>query len=269
MEPMMKSESYTPGHSQNAADFMAKRTLESHGAFFIPYLDRNATVLDCGCGPGTITLDIARCASSAEVVGVDIAQSQIDRATAAATQQGVPNATFRVADCYSLPFADCTFDRLFSLALMEHLADPVRALGEMHRVLKPGGIIGLCSPDWGSFVLAPPSPELTSAVAAYTALQSRNGGDVNAGRKLGTHLETVGFDHVQMSARYECYPSLEFIGEYLALQLDGKGDVGSANTLRVWSRHKAGMFAQAWVSAVARRVLPNSSESPGTSEILQ
>lgn len=123
----------------------------------------------------------------------------------------------------------------------------------MYRVLKPGGIVGLCSPDWGGFVLAPPSPELTSSVAAYTALQSKNGGDVNAGRKLGAHLETAGFDHVQMSARYECYPSLEFIGEYLALQLESKKDGRSAETFRVWSRQKSGMFAQAWISAVARK----------------
>jgi hypothetical protein len=94
-------------------------------------------------------------------------------------------------------------------------------------------------------------------VTAYTALQSKNGGDVNSGRKLGTHLEAAGFDHVQMSASYECYPSLEFIGEYLALPLEGKKDPRSAETFRVWSRQKSGMFAQAWVSAIARKALPN------------
>ena len=249
----MKLESYTPGHSRNASDFMAKRTLESHGAFFIPHLDGKRTVLDCGCGPGTITLDIARRVAPAEVVGVDFGQSQIERASEAAVQAGLSNAKFKVADCYALPFADSTFDRVFSHALIEHLGEPVRALRDMYRVLKPGGIIGLCSPDWDGFVLAPPSSELTSAVAAYTAMQSRNGGDVNAGRKLGAHLETAGFDHVQMSARYECYPSLKFIGEYLALQLEDQGDARSAATLRTWSQRKAGIFAQAWISAVARR----------------
>ena len=56
-----------------------------------------------------------------------------------------------------------------------------------------------------------------------------------------------------MSARYECYPTLGFIGEYLALQLEGAGDMASARTFREWARSNGGMFAQAWVSAVARK----------------
>jgi ubiquinone/menaquinone biosynthesis C-methylase UbiE len=67
---------------------------------------------------------------------VDFGQSQIERATEAASREGVFNANFNVADCYALDFADSTFDRVFSHALMEHLSDPVRALREMYRVIK-------------------------------------------------------------------------------------------------------------------------------------
>ena len=56
-----------------------------------------------------------------------------------------------------------------------------------------------------------------------------------------------------MSARYECYPSLTFIGEYLALQLDCASDPKSAATFRAWSRAPGGLFAQCWVSAVGRK----------------
>jgi SAM-dependent methyltransferase len=247
----MAAETYTPGHSPNAADFMAQRTLESHGSFFLPHLQPGLSVLDCGCGPGSITLGIAARAAPAEVVGIDFEQSQIERAAAGAARTDVANLRFETADCYALPFGDANFDRAFSHALMEHLRDPVRALRELHRVLKPGGIIGVCSPDWGGFILSPPSSELARAVEAYMRLQSKNGGDVRVGRKLGAHLAAAGFAAVRMSARYECYPSLEFIGEYLALQLERAGDEPSARVLRAWSQQQGGMFAQAWVSAIA------------------
>lgn len=245
--------SYTPGHSQHAADFMARRTLESHGKFFLPYLDEGVSVLDCGCGPGSITLGLAARVGRGQVIGMDLAPSPIKRALASARRHQVSNVRFGVGDGYALPFSDRTFDRIFSHALIEHLADPQRALREWARVLKPGGIIGLCSPDWGGFILSPPSDELSSAIRAYMALQTQNGGDVHAGRKLGGHLTAAGFLSPCLSAHYECYPSLPLIAEYLAVQLSRVGEWRSAETLRAWSRDATGLFAQAWVSAVARK----------------
>lgn len=245
---MTSPETYTPGHSQNATDFMAARSLGSHGGFFTEHLESGLSVLDCGCGPGSITLGIAERVAPGQVVGVDSGFTQVELATARGT--GVPNASFRVADCYRLPFDDNAFDRVFSHALLEHLAEPARAVREMWRVLKPGGVVGVCSPDWGGFILSPPSPALAEAVAAYTALQSRNGGDVGVGRKLGVLLGSAGFAAARMSARYECYPSLEFVGAYLADQLERDGYVGHARTLRDWSGSSGGMFAQSWVAAV-------------------
>jgi SAM-dependent methyltransferase len=245
--------SYTPGHGTNAADFMGRRSFLSHGAFFRPYLAPGLSVLDCGCGPGTITLGIAEVVAPGRVVGIDFGASQVERATASAASAGVTNVSFQTADCHALPFADAAFDRVFSHALLEHLPDPVRALREFHRVLVPEGVVGVCSPDWGGFILAPPSEALSRAVEAYTNLQARNGGDPGAGRKLGAHLAAAGFEDVSMAARFECYPSLEVIGEYLALQLERAGDVRSAGVFRDWSRGAGGMFAQAWVSATGRK----------------
>jgi hypothetical protein len=105
----------------------------------------------------------------------------------------------------------------------------------------------------GGFILAPPSAPLSSAVDAYTKLQAKNGGDVLVGRKLGLLLRQAGFSDISMSARYECYSSLPFIGEYLALQLERAGDSLSAQTFRTWSQDVDGMFAQAWVSCTARK----------------
>jgi SAM-dependent methyltransferase len=253
MGTSMPTESYTPGHTQNAADFMARRTVHTHGQFFLPYLSPGMSVLDCGCGPGSISLSMAPLVAPGRVVGVDAGGSQVERAAGAAAALGMVNAEFRGADCRALPFPADSFDRVFSHALLEHLADPLTALAEWRRVLKPGGIIGVCSPDWGGFVLAPPSAALSAAVETYEALQTRNGGDVRAGRKLGAYLERAGFTGIAMSARYECYPSLPLIGEYLALQLERAGDSGAAAAFRDWSQGRGGLFAQCWISCTARR----------------
>ena len=188
-----------------------------------------------------------------EVIGVDFAPAQIARAREAAARDGRRNVRFETGNVYSLAFESGRFARIFSHALIEHLADPQRALRELYRVLAPEGIIGVCSPDWGGFLLSPPSPALSRAVDAYMALQSGNGGDVRAGRNLGPHLAAAGFEAVQVSARYECYDPRELIAEYLGRQLEEAGDAASASVLRDWGKEEPGMFAQAWVCAVARK----------------
>jgi hypothetical protein len=94
---------------------------------------------------------------------------------------------------------------------------------------------------------------LSDAVEAYKALQTRNGGDVGVGRKLGGHLASAGFHAVRLSARYECYPSLGLIGEYLASQLEREGETTLAGVLRNWGSSEGGLFAQAWVAATGHK----------------
>ena len=91
------TETYTLGYSERALDFVSRRTLESHGAFFIPFLKPGITVLDCGCGPGSITLGIAARVGEGSVVGVDLDESQVGLAAGAAAARGVRNVRFRQA----------------------------------------------------------------------------------------------------------------------------------------------------------------------------
>jgi SAM-dependent methyltransferase len=246
-------ETYTPGYSAVAAAFMVRRRLDPNGAFFLPYLQIGVTVLDCGCGPGTITRDIARQIAPGKVIGVDFNGDQIALAAAEAKAQGIANVEFRQANVYELPFPDNSFDAVFSHALLEHLKDPVKAAIELKRVLKPGGMIGVCTPDWGGFLLAPPTEKLLLAFEAYKALQNRNGGDVYCGHKLGMYLERAGFESLVMRSRYENYDPLTTIGDFLAVNHEEAGDPVTAATWREWGRKPNGMFSQAWVSCVGRK----------------
>jgi ubiquinone/menaquinone biosynthesis C-methylase UbiE len=71
------------------------RRAESHAAFFTPYLALGMRVLDCGCGPGSITCDLARIVAPGEVVGIDFNPKAVETATAFATEQGVVLITFQ------------------------------------------------------------------------------------------------------------------------------------------------------------------------------
>jgi ubiquinone/menaquinone biosynthesis C-methylase UbiE len=251
-------ESYTPGYSENAAAFMARRRAETHAAFFLPHLRAGMTVLDCGCGPGTITLGLAERVAPGMVTGIDSEESQVGMARENGRSAGA-NVRFETASVYGIPFPENSFDAAFSSALFEHLREPPRALGEIRRVLKPGGAVGLRAPDWGGFLVHPAPPEVAAAIEYYQALQSSNGGEVRAGRKLAGWLRDAGFERVAFSAAYECYPDAGLIGEYLARGIETSSEPFNwqsefsretlAAALREWASGRDAFFAQAWGEA--------------------
>lgn len=241
-------EQYTPGHSANATAFMEARSFSSRGEFIRPYIKPGMTVLDCGCGPGAISIGLAETVGAAgHVTGIDFGESQIQIAKTRTTS----NLSFQVASVYELPFENEAFDLVFSHALFEHLADPIRGVTEIRRVLRSGGVAGLCSPDWGGFILSPTDDAVETAIARYQMIQEKNGGQTRAGRQLVSWLAAGGLVPEKIQARYECYPDSRVIAEYLALQLEQTGDTESGSVLRVWAGLPRTLFAQSWVSAIA------------------
>jgi SAM-dependent methyltransferase len=244
---------YTPGWTADAAAFMARRTARSHAEALLPHLRPGLDLVDVGCGPGTITAGLAEAVAPGRVWGFDRDPGQVAQA-----RDRVPGATFAVADAAALPLPDGAAGAGWAHALLEHVPDPVAVLREMRRVVRPGGVIAAVSPDWGGFLLVPPDPVADAAIAAYEAIQSANGGDVHAGRRLGTWMRAAGLERVTTSARYEVYDDPRIIAPYLAARIDRSPELDGADpaeavrlaaALRDWADRDGAMFAQAWIAA--------------------
>ena len=212
-------ETYTPGYGEAAAAFMVRRRLDPNGAFFLPHLRPGISVLDCGCGPGTITRDIAQRIAPGRVVGLDFSADQVAVAIADAAAQGIANVEFRQGSAYALPFDDNCFDAVFSHALLEHLKEPDRAVAEFRRVLKPGGMLGVCTPDWGGGL--PARPAVGKIVACFRSVQATaeaqwrrrvlraQAGNVSRSRRLRGHRHAIALRELRSAHRDRRFPGGE------------------------------------------------------------
>lgn len=243
-------ETYTPGHPPNATAFLSARTLESHAAFVLPLLDRGLEVLDLGCGTGTITQGIAEHVLPGRVTAVDRDPVQIARAARLAEGREQTNLRFVAGSVHELPFAAASFDLVFSHALFEHLSNPRGALAEVRRVLRPGGLVALSSPDWDAFEMSHSTPEAEAAIQDYRELQERNGGDTRTGGRLVRLLQEGEFGLIRKGRRFENYESTMRIATHLALQLDAAGNPGAARALIDWSTEPGAELLGCWKHAI-------------------
>jgi SAM-dependent methyltransferase len=195
-------ERYTGRGNRASEAFHARRTAAEQAAFLLPYLRPGMRLLDCGCGPGSITCDLAEVVAPGEVIGLDLQPSQVERAAALARERGVVNVRFEVGSIYTLPFPDASFDATFARTVLMHLQDPLAAAREMRRVLKPGGIIGLEDGDWGIDFYSPLTPALEAMQALRIRVHQYNGGNPFYARHQRHLLLEAGFTRSEASARF-------------------------------------------------------------------
>jgi SAM-dependent methyltransferase len=226
-------EQYTMGYGPAATAIMAVRTAQSHAGFFLARLKPGMHVLDCGCGPGTITIGFAELVAPAQVIGTEIEESQVALARQNAATRNVSNARFELADIYALPFENASFDAVFVSAVLGNLQEPVRGLREAYRVLKSDGVIGIKEFDHGGDLFYPSDPVLKQYNELYWRLRSENGHDPQGGRKVGALLVEAGFCDVTMGACYE--------------------SIADPKALRGLARVFAGLLAEGWGDAFKDR----------------
>lgn len=263
-----QEEAYTHGYTLVFTQYLSRRTAATNAAFFLPYLRSGMRVLDCGCGPGTITIGLAQAMAPGQVVGIDIEPGQIEAAQAQAAEQKVPNVSFQIASIYQIPFPDSYFDAAFGHSILEHLGRPLEALREVHRVLKSGGLAGLREVDQGGNLLEPSNPILEKSLELQEKAWQLNGGNPHLGRTLRALLAATGFINIQASSSYDSYGTPEEVKLWAERMVDHFAQSSLSDRLvelgwadrtlleqiraawREWSDHPNAFYARARVEVI-------------------
>ncbi|WP_405487250.1 methyltransferase domain-containing protein [Streptomyces sp. NBC_00096] len=212
---------YTHGHHESVLRSHRWRTARNSAAYLIGELRPGMAVLDVGCGPGTITADLAELVGpDGHVTAVDAAREVIEQASAHAEERGVTNIRFATADVHALDFPDDSFDVVHAHQVLQHVGDPVQALREMRRVCRPGGIVAARDADYAAMTWYPPTPGLEEWLDLYRRVARANGGEPDAGRRLRGWARAAGFTDTTCTASSWCYATAEEAAWWSALWAD-------------------------------------------------
>jgi SAM-dependent methyltransferase len=259
---------YTHGHHESVLRSHRWRTAENSAAYLLPRLAPGMSLLDIGCGPGTITVDLAARIAPGRVTALEVSADVLRIAEDEVAARGQENVDFAVGDVHALDFPDGTFDVVHAHQVLQHVADPVAALREMRRVTRPGGTVAARDGDYAAFAWYPELPELTDWLALYQQGARANGGEPDAGRRLLSWALAAGFTDVTPSASVWCFATPEdrqwwggmwadrIVGSALARQLLASGTASEADLRRVadgWTRWAA--TDGAWIAVVHGEIL--------------
>jgi len=183
-------DTYSHGHHDAVLRSHRWRTVANSAAYLVPHLRPGLDLLDVGCGPGTITVELAARLAPGRVLGIDTSDAVI----AEARQLG---DGFAVGDAYA---PEGRWDIVHAHQVLQHLTDPVAALRAWRGVLRPGGLVAARDADYAAFAWAPRDPLLDRWLALYHDLTRHNRAEADAGRHLLGWAQAAGFDDVTLTS---------------------------------------------------------------------
>ncbi|KAJ5781832.1 S-adenosyl-L-methionine-dependent methyltransferase [Penicillium psychrosexuale] len=234
-------------------------------------------ILDIGCGPGSITLDLATLVPQGTVIGIDYSGTAISSAKELVHKRKVDNATFEVADFLDLPYEDETFDIVCAHQFLIHLPNAsskigtVEGLKEMRRVCKTGGLVCARECDWRSAAVHPSIPGVLDSMKLIEDLTALRGTSPYGGmarfwaQKAG--FASADIDTSASAVYYSSPEEVKWWGETMAQRLEQGSslDKGVSEGLifetqkdtppsgwRAWSEQSDAFFSMTDVQLIAR-----------------
>ena len=197
---------YTHGHSAAVLSAHSRRGAADSAAYLLAHLNAGMDLLDVGCGPASITADLAERVTPGRVVALDAASGALEAARATLRDRGLSEQVeVTCGDVMALPFEDASFDVVHAHQVLQHLADPVGALAEMRRVTRPGGIVAVRDAVYSAMTWFPEPAGMEQWRSVYMATARANGGEPDAGSRLLSWAREAGFTDVTASASTWCY----------------------------------------------------------------
>ena len=197
---------YTHGHSAAVLSAHSRRGAADSAAYLLAHLRAGMDLLDVGCGPASITADLAERVAPGRVVALDAAAGALEAARATLSERGLSEQVeVTCGDVMALPFEDASFDVVHAHQVLQHLADPVGALAEMRRVTRPGGIVAVRDAVYSAMTWFPEPAGMEQWRSVYMATARVNGGEPDAGSRLLSWARAAGFADASTSASTWCY----------------------------------------------------------------
>ena len=209
---------YVHGHESAVLNAHATRTVDNSCAYMTGRIAPGSSILDVGCGPGTITAGLAALTDPGRVTGIDPSADAIDRARSLAQAAGATNLAFDVAALGNLDPEAERFDVVHAHQVLQHLADPVAAFKAMLALCAPGGFVAVRDADYGGMLWAPEVPGLELWREAYTVTARAAGGEPNAGRMMKGWALAAGVESPEVTASVWTYSTPEEVAWWSSSQ---------------------------------------------------
>lgn len=199
---------YTHGQHASVLDSYRVRTAANSASYLIPHLQPGQSLLDIGCGPGSITADLAGLVAPGEVIALDASSEVLGQAAALFAERRVSVRTL-VSDAAATGLDDDCVDVVHAHQVLQHVDDPVAVLSEMRRVCRPGGLVAARDGDYAAFTWFPESRAIDDWRDLYRRVTRSNGGEPDAGRQLRSWARAAGLTDVIATSSTWTYASAE------------------------------------------------------------